>query len=81
MVFYLGQNKSPEFFSRDEIGKDDGQSHVEIKQVKTYNCDQVRAVGYMLEPLKCIFCGSLEVVFLQYVDGGSGYCESCGEWQ
>lgn len=48
---------------------------------KTYTCDQVRAVGYTLKPLKCIFCGSLEVTFLQYVDGGSGYCEECGGWQ
>ena len=51
------------------------------EELKTYTCDQVRAVGYTLEPLKCIFCNSLEVVFLQYVDGGSGYCEECGEWQ
>lgn len=52
-----------------------------MESLETYNCDQVRAAGYMLEPLKCIFCGSLEVVFLQYVDGGSGYCEECGKWQ
>ena len=52
-----------------------------MPEVKTYTCDQVRAVGYTLEPLKCKFCGSLEVVFLQYVDGGSGHCEECGKWQ
>lgn len=47
----------------------------------TFTCGQVRAVGYTLEPLKCIFCGSLEVTFLQYVAGGSGQCGTCGEWQ
>ena len=29
-----------------------------------------------LEPLKCKFCGSLEVVFLQYV--GDAQCAECG---
>ncbi len=48
---------------------------------ETYTAEQVRAVGYTLEPLKCIYCGSLEVVFMQYVDGGSACCQDCGEWQ
>ncbi|GAH39319.1 unnamed protein product [marine sediment metagenome] len=39
MVFYKGQGRSPEFYSREEIGKEDGQSIVEVKQVKAV-CNQ-----------------------------------------
>ena len=34
MVFHLGQGRPPEFYSVEEIGKEDGQSTVEVKQVK-----------------------------------------------
>ena len=45
----------------------------------TYSVEQVIAAEYTLEPIKCKFCGSLEVVFLQYV--GDAYCQECGTWQ
>ena len=32
-----------------------------------------------LAPLKCRYCGSLEVTFLQYI--GDAQCDDCGEWQ
>lgn len=32
-----------------------------------------------LEPLVCLYCGSYEVVFQQYV--GDAYCQDCGSWQ
>jgi len=34
MVFYMGQGKPPKFYPREEIGREDGQSTVEVKQVK-----------------------------------------------
>lgn len=49
------------------------------KKGKTYTVEEVLAAGYMLEPMECKFCGSLEVVFLQYI--GDAYCEECGVWQ
>ncbi len=52
-----------------------------MKKEKTYTVDDVRAAGCNLEPLKCKKCGSLEVTFFQYIDGGSGHCAECGEWQ
>lgn|GEM_PF-7000269 len=35
--------------------------------------------GYNLEPLVCLFCGSEEVTYHQYI--GDAYCASCGRWQ
>lgn len=32
-----------------------------------------------LEPLVCLYCGSHEVVFQQYV--GDASCQECGIWQ
>jgi len=29
----------------------------------------------------CVFCGSHETTFHQYVDGGSWYCAECGRWR
>ena len=47
--------------------------------VKTYSVEEVIAAESTLEPMECKFCGSLEVIFLQYV--GDAYCEECGRWQ
>ena len=47
--------------------------------MKTYSVKDVKRAGCNLEPIKCSFCGSLEVVYMQYI--GDGHCESCGEWQ
>ncbi len=52
-----------------------------VVDTQTYTAEQVRQAEYMLEPIKCVYCGSLEVTFLQYVDGGSAQCADCGEWQ
>ena len=32
-----------------------------------------------LEPIKCLYCESLEVVYNQYI--GDATCQDCGEWQ
>ena len=32
-----------------------------------------------LEPMVCLFCGSHEVTFYQYV--ADAHCEVCGKWQ
>jgi len=42
MVFYQGQGKPPEFHPIEEIGREDGQSIVEVKQVKVV-CNQCGA--------------------------------------
>ncbi len=34
MVFYMGQGKQPKFYPVEEIGREDGQSIVEVKQLK-----------------------------------------------
>jgi len=47
--------------------------------VRTYSVEEVIAAECTLEPMECKFCGSLEVIFLQYV--GDAYCEECGTWQ
>ncbi len=47
--------------------------------MKTYSVEEVIAAEYTLEPMECKFCGSLEVVFLQYV--GDACCQECGRWQ
>jgi hypothetical protein len=47
--------------------------------MKKYTTEDTIKAEYTLEPLTCVFCGSTEVVFLQYV--GDGFCENCGEWQ
>lgn len=47
---------------------------------KNYTVHDVQAVGYNLEPLKCVHCGHVgEVTYLQYV--GDGQCGMCGKWQ
>jgi len=50
-----------------------------MESVKTYSVEEVIAAEYTLEPMKCKYCGSLEVVFLQYV--GDAHCDECGTWQ
>jgi ribosomal protein S27E len=47
--------------------------------MKTYSVKQVKQAGCTLEPIKCRYCGSLEVVYNQYI--GDGSCQECGEWQ
>jgi len=47
--------------------------------MKTYDVQDVVNAGCTLEPIKCRFCGSLEVVYLQYV--GDATCQECGRWQ
>jgi len=47
--------------------------------MKKFTVKDVQECGYTLEPLHCVYCGSNEVVYHQYI--GNGYCEGCGEWQ
>jgi len=44
-----------------------------------YTVEDVIQAECNLEPLKCKHCGSLEVVYHQYI--GDAYCMSCGKWQ
>ena len=44
-----------------------------------YDVQDVINAEINLEPLKCRFCGSLEVSFFQYI--GDASCAECGEWQ
>lgn len=44
-----------------------------------YDVQDVINVSYNLEPIKCRFCGSLEVDYLQYI--GDAFCSECGKWQ
>ena len=46
---------------------------------KEYTIYDVIKTECNLEPLKCIFCGSHEVTYEQYV--GDAYCANCGKWQ
>ena len=45
----------------------------------TYNVQDVINAECTLEPLKCRFCGSFEVTFVQYL--GDAQCAECGKWQ
>ena len=47
--------------------------------MKAYTIEDVRQAQCTLEPITCAACGSREVVYLQYVDGGIGVCQDCGE--
>lgn len=47
--------------------------------MKTYTVKDIKKAECNLEPIKCKYCDSLEVVYLQYM--GDGICQSCGEWQ
>jgi ribosomal protein S27E len=44
-----------------------------------FSVSEVREAECTLEPMKCIYCESLEVTFNQYVN--DAYCAECGEWQ
>lgn len=44
-----------------------------------YDVDNVIAAECNLEPIKCRFCGSIEVDYMQYM--GDAHCAMCGEWQ
>jgi ribosomal protein S27E len=47
--------------------------------MKTYDVQDILDRGYNLEPIKCRFCGSLEVSFYQYQYDAN--CAECGRWQ
>jgi hypothetical protein len=47
--------------------------------MNTYTVADVHAAHITLEPLICIFCGSQEVTYLQYIRDGQ--CATCGRWQ
>ena len=42
MVMYLGQNRKSQFYPREEIGREDGCSDVELTQIKA-TCNQCGA--------------------------------------
>lgn len=44
-----------------------------------YNVHDVLNAEYTLEPLICLYCGSKEVTFHQYI--GDAHCGDCGKWQ
>ena len=46
---------------------------------RAYGVKDVKRAECNLEPIKCKFCGSLEVVYSQYV--GDATCQECGKWQ
>ncbi len=47
--------------------------------MKKYTVHDVIRAECSLEPLVCVFCGSEEVTFNQYI--GDGSCGTCGKWQ
>tara|TARA_Y100000310_G_scaffold56232_1_gene51608 strand:+ start:33259 stop:33438 length:180 start_codon:yes stop_codon:yes gene_type:complete len=49
------------------------------KEVKSYDVQDVINAGFTLEPIKCRYCGSLEVVYNQAIVDAS--CQDCGKWQ
>ena len=46
---------------------------------KSYTVYDVKKAGITLEPMRCLFCGSNEVTYHQYI--GDAHCSSCGRWQ
>jgi hypothetical protein len=50
-----------------------------IKKRKSYTVNDVDRAGCTLEPLRCLFCGSPEVTYHQYIHDAR--CEKCGRWQ
>jgi transcription elongation factor Elf1 len=46
-----------------------------------YDVYDVIQSEYNLESLECLYCGSHEVTFHQYVAGGDAHCANCGRWQ
>lgn len=51
MVFYHGQDGRSEFYRPTDIGREDGQSIVEVKQVKAV-CNQCKAEYTDLESIE-----------------------------
>jgi len=47
--------------------------------MKTYDVQDLIDAEINLEPIKCRYCGSLEVEFLQYIK--DAHCPECGKWQ
>lgn len=45
----------------------------------TFSTQEQIQAEITLDPLKCYFCGSTEVIFSQIV--GDARCEECGAWQ
>lgn len=50
-----------------------------MSEPQTFTVHDIIAAEYNLEPLRCLHCGSLEVVFNQAVM--DAYCADCGRWQ
>jgi len=48
-------------------------------EAKQYTVQDVIQARINLEPIKCLFCGSFEVTFYQYVN--DAHCANCGQWQ
>jgi len=48
--------------------------------METYDIQDVLDAHYTLGPLKCRYCGGLEVTFHQY-QIEDGHCADCGKWQ
>jgi ribosomal protein S27E len=46
---------------------------------KVYDVRDVINAEITLSPIKCRYCGSLEVTFNQYIRDAS--CGTCGKWQ
>jgi hypothetical protein len=46
-----------------------------------YTVHDVIKAEHNLEPIVCLYCGSNEVTFHQYVCNGDAYCADCGKWQ
>ena len=44
-----------------------------------YDVQEIIDNECLYEPIKCRFCDSLEVDFIQYMR--DAYCNMCGEWQ
>ena len=44
-----------------------------------YDVQDILDRGYNLQPLRCRYCGSLEVDFNFGI--GDAYCSNCGKWQ
>ena len=47
--------------------------------MKTFTVYDILSAEVNLEPLICLHCGSIEVIFDQYVS--DAYCQGCGKWQ
>ena len=49
------------------------------KKEKTYSVKDCIQAQSLMDPIKCKYCGSLEVVYNQTIIDGK--CQDCGAWQ